>query len=67
MEAANRGAADAGAPSIGFNIHSTRTETKCVQHPGSDISVPLFCYAEVASGKTSASTCRVSRSVRNPG
>jgi hypothetical protein len=51
MEAANRGARDVGAPTIGFNIKlPAEQKSNPLHHPGIEFSIPLLRDAEDASG-----------------
>ena len=50
MEAANRGASDVGAPSIGFNIQpAARAGAQYLLDAGAHLPVPLFRHAQDAS------------------
>jgi predicted Rossmann-fold nucleotide-binding protein len=66
MEAANRGASDAGAPSIGFNIQLLHEQQPNAYNPPDlTFSISLIRNAQVAVGKARAGTSRLSRWLRN--
>src|SRR5262245_1871323 len=52
MEAANRGASDVGAPSIGFNIQLPREQEPNPIRPRADLPIPFIHHAQDASRRT---------------
>jgi predicted Rossmann-fold nucleotide-binding protein len=62
METANRGASDAGAPSIGFNISfPAEQESNPYSTPLVDLPLPRFCNVEVAFADASQYSRYLSR------
>ncbi len=68
MEAANRGALDAGAPSIGFNITlPVEQEAKSLHHSGSHVPLSLLRDEEDAPRDARGGSDRVSGRIRDDG